>query len=62
MVSVVLDHVTKRFGKVLAANDLCFEVKDKEFFVLLGPSGGGKSTILNLVAGLEKPDKGKIYF
>jgi multiple sugar transport system ATP-binding protein len=62
MVSVVLDHVTKRFGKVVAANDLTFEVKDKEFFVLLGPSGGGKSTILNLVAGLERPDKGRIYF
>ncbi len=62
MVSVVLDNVTKKFGKVIAANELTFEVKDKEFFVLLGPSGGGKSTILNLVAGLERPDKGRIYF
>ena len=62
MVSITLQGITKRFGKVVAVDNATFEVKDKEFFVLLGPSGGGKSTLLNIVAGLEKPDKGRVYF
>ena len=47
---VVFDHVTKRFGDVMAVADLSLEVHDKEFLVLLGPSGCGKSTALRLVA------------
>jgi multiple sugar transport system ATP-binding protein len=53
-------HVTKRFNKVLAVNDLSLEVADKEFMTLVGPSGCGKSTTLNLLAGLEDPDDGEI--
>jgi len=48
---VVLEHVTKRFGNVVAVNDANFEIKDKEFMVLVGPSGCGKSTTLRMVAG-----------
>ncbi|RLE72424.1 MAG: sugar ABC transporter ATP-binding protein, partial [Thermoprotei archaeon] len=61
MVEVVLKHVTKKFGKVVAVDDLSLEVRDKEFVVLLGPSGCGKSTTLRLIAGLEKPDSGEIW-
>ncbi|MCW5887077.1 MAG: ABC transporter ATP-binding protein, partial [Anaerolineales bacterium] len=50
MASVTYDHVTKRFGDVLAVNDLNIHVEDKEFLVLVGPSGCGKSTALRLLA------------
>jgi multiple sugar transport system ATP-binding protein len=60
MSRVVFDHVTKRFGDVVAVADLSLEVHDKEFLVLLGPSGCGKSTALRLVAGLEDPAEGNI--
>ena len=54
MARVLLDGVTKRFGNVVAVNDVDLEVKDKEFVVLVGPSGCGKSTTLRMIAGLEK--------
>ncbi len=60
MASVTYDHVTKRFGDVVAVNDLDLEVKDKEFLVLVGPSGCGKTTALRLLAGLEEITTGNI--
>jgi multiple sugar transport system ATP-binding protein len=60
MARVVLDHVTKRFGDVVAVDDLCLEVEDREFLVLLGPSGCGKSTALRMIAGLESLTDGRI--
>jgi multiple sugar transport system ATP-binding protein len=60
MASVTYDHVTKRFGDVVAVNDLDIKVKDKEFLVLVGPSGCGKTTALRLLAGLEDITTGKI--
>ncbi|MCS6908134.1 MAG: ATP-binding cassette domain-containing protein, partial [Anaerolineales bacterium] len=53
MASVTFDHVTKRFGDVVAVNDLNIHIEDKEFLVLVGPSGCGKSTALRCLAGLE---------
>jgi multiple sugar transport system ATP-binding protein len=61
MASVTYDHVTKRFGDVVAVNDLDIEIADKEFLVLLGPSGCGKTTALRLLAGLEEITQGDIY-
>ena len=60
MASVTYDHVTKKFGDVIAVNDLDIKVEDKEFLVLVGPSGCGKSTALRCLAGLEEIDEGKI--
>jgi multiple sugar transport system ATP-binding protein len=60
MARVVYDHVTKRFGDVLAVNDLSLDVPDKEFLVLVGPSGCGKTTALRLLAGLEEISSGEI--
>lgn len=57
MARVLLDGVTKRFGNVVAVNDVDLEVKDKEFVVLVGPSGCGKSTTLRMIAGLEEITK-----
>ncbi|UCD40569.1 MAG: ABC transporter ATP-binding protein, partial [Candidatus Bathyarchaeota archaeon] len=53
MANVTYDHVTKRFGDVVAVNDLDIQIADKEFLVLVGPSGCGKSTALRCLAGLE---------
>jgi len=60
MASVTYDHVTKRFGEVLAVNDLDIAIEDKEFLVLVGPSGCGKSTALRCLAGLEDISDGQI--
>ncbi len=62
MVSIRFDKVTKRFGKVVAVNNISLEIEDKKLYVLLGPSGGGKTTTLYLIAGIYKPTSGRIYF
>jgi multiple sugar transport system ATP-binding protein len=60
MASVTFDHVFKRFGDVIAVNDLNIQVADKEFLVLVGPSGCGKTTALRCLAGLEDISEGRI--
>lgn len=61
MAEIVLERVRKTFGRVVAVNDLDLRVSDGEFLVLLGPSGCGKTTTLRCIAGLEKPDKGRVW-
>lgn len=58
--SIVLDHLVKRFGDQTVVSDVSLEVAEGELFVLLGPSGSGKSTVLRLIAGLLGTDGGKI--
>ncbi|MBN1776650.1 MAG: ABC transporter ATP-binding protein [Clostridiales bacterium] len=59
---VRLDRLTKRFGSVVAVDDLSLELNDGEMIGLLGPSGCGKSTTLFMLAGLLTPDVGEIWF
>ncbi len=61
MPDVRIENVTKKFGKLVAVDDVSLHVHDKEYFALLGPSGCGKTTLLRLIAGLIQPDEGKIY-
>src|SRR3990172_4275211 len=61
MAEVIVNRLSKSFGKVKAVDDVSFEVKEGEMVTLLGPSGCGKTTTLRLIAGLEKPDRGEIY-
>jgi ABC-type sugar transport system ATPase subunit len=61
MARVVLDRVWKDFGSVVALKDLSFETGEREFLVLLGPAGAGKTTTLKILAGLEKPTRGRVY-
>jgi sn-glycerol 3-phosphate transport system ATP-binding protein len=58
---IVLERVTKRFGRVKAVDDVSFRAEAGKFVVLLGPSGCGKSTVLRLIAGLEEPSEGKVF-
>ena len=60
MANIVLDKVTKRFGRVTAVNELSLDIRDGEFFCVLGPPGAGKTTTLRLIVGLEQPDEGNI--
>ncbi len=50
----------KRYGNVVAVDDIELAVRSGEFFTLLGPSGSGKTTLLRLIAGFERPDRGRI--
>jgi len=59
-VEVGLYGVTKRFGDLVAVDDVTIEVAPGEFFSLLGPSGCGKTTSLRMVAGFEEPDEGRV--
>jgi multiple sugar transport system ATP-binding protein len=61
MATVTYDHVTKRFGDVMAVKDLDLAVRDAEFLVLVGPSGCGKTTALRMLAGLEEQTSGDIF-
>ncbi len=60
MASITYDHVWKRFGEVVAVQDLDIFIEDKEFLVFVGPSGCGKSTSLRMLAGLEEITEGVI--
>jgi sulfate/thiosulfate transport system ATP-binding protein len=59
--SIELRNVSKRFGNVAAVNDVTFSVAERELVALLGPSGGGKTTVLRMIAGLEMPTDGDIF-
>jgi multiple sugar transport system ATP-binding protein len=59
--SLRLEHITKRFGQIVALDDVSLEIEDGEFFAVLGPPGAGKTTLLRTIVGLEKPDKGDVY-
>lgn len=61
MASVRLENLTKRFDHATVVDQVSFEVEDGEFFVIVGPNGCGKTTILRLIAGLIEPDSGSIY-
>src|SRR3974390_2124593 len=60
-VSIELRKVTKQFGDIAAVNNVSFSVKEGELMALLGPSGGGKTTVLRMIAGLEMPTSGDVF-
>jgi multiple sugar transport system ATP-binding protein len=59
--TITIKNLTKRFGQVVAVNDVSLTIEPGTFLTLLGPSGCGKTTLLRCVAGLEDPDGGEIY-
>lgn len=56
------EKLTKRFGDFQASKEVSFEIEEGKLIGFLGPSGGGKTTILRMLAGLETPDAGDIFF
>ncbi|WP_055047941.1 ABC transporter ATP-binding protein [Devosia sp. A16] len=61
MARIRLENISKSFGPHIAVDQLDLDVADGEFFVLLGPTGAGKTTTLRMIAGLEKPTAGAIH-
>ncbi len=61
MPEVRLVNVTKKYGKIVAVNNVSLQIHDKEYFSLIGPSGCGKTTLLRIISGLVQPDEGEIY-
>ena len=59
--SITVNHLTKRFGSVVAVDDFSLTIEAGAFLTLLGPSGCGKTTLLRCIAGLEDPDGGEIH-
>ncbi len=59
--SIELKNVSKRFGQVTALRDVSFSVNEGELMALVGPSGGGKTTVLRMIAGLELPTEGDVF-
>lgn len=60
MAEITFQNVTKRYGETVAVSNASFTVEDNEFFCFFGPPLSGKTTILRLILGLEKPDEGEI--
>lgn len=57
---ISIRNITKRFGSVVAVDNISFDIPTNEFFALLGPSGCGKTTLLRMISGLENPTEGAI--
>ncbi|MHB1439913.1 MAG: ABC transporter ATP-binding protein [Cuniculiplasma sp.] len=62
MASIEIKGVTKRFGSKIAIHNADLEIGDKEIFSIIGPSGSGKTSLLRIIAGLETPTSGRVYF
>ena len=62
MSSVRLENININFGSINALSNINLKINDGEFFVLLGPTGAGKTTTLRIISGLETPDSGNIFF
>lgn len=57
---LALDHVTQRFGGLVAVDDLSFEVAAGSIVAMIGPNGAGKSTVFNLITGIYQPSAGRV--
>ena len=57
-----LDRVTKRFGGLVAVNEVSLEIEQGELIGIVGPNGSGKTTLYNLISGIYHPDEGRVFF
>ena len=59
---LTVKNITKRFGGLVALNDVSFEVKEREIVGIIGPNGAGKTTLFNVITGFYQPDAGQVIF
>jgi len=59
---LMVENVSKRFGGVIALNNVSIDVKNGEILGIIGPNGSGKTTLFNVITGLVRPDKGRVIF
>ena len=59
--AIQMKHITKRFGSVLANDDVDLELRRGEILSLLGENGSGKTTLMNMLGGIYYPDEGQIF-
>ena len=59
---VRIQDLTKRFGGLIAVNDVSFDVEEGEILSVIGPNGAGKSTLFNLISGLDRPSAGDVVY
>ncbi|RMF78999.1 MAG: ABC transporter ATP-binding protein [Chloroflexi bacterium] len=59
---LIVENVTKRFGGLVAVNDVSFELQEGEALGLIGPNGAGKTTLFNVISGNYLPDEGRIIY
>jgi len=59
---IVVENIRKSYGRNVVLNDLSFEVPSESFTTILAPTGSGKTTILRVLAGIEKPDRGRVLY
>jgi ABC-type Fe3+/spermidine/putrescine transport system ATPase subunit len=62
MVDIELKNITKSYGETPVLNDISLIIRDKEYFIILGPTGAGKTSLLKIIAGLELPNSGNVLF
>ena len=60
-VAIELKNITKRFGSIVANNNVSFSVNKGEIMSLLGENGSGKTTLMNMISGIYHPDEGQIF-
>lgn len=62
MALLILENITKRFGGLIAVNDVSLEIEQGELIAIVGPNGAGKTTLFNVISGVYPPDEGKVIF
>ena len=60
--SIEVKNLQKRFGRTVVCDHINLEIPSGQLVALLGPSGSGKTSLLRIIAGLETPDAGAVYF
>ena len=58
--AVTVEHLTKKYGRLVAVNDVSLSIQEGEIFGIIGPNGAGKTTTVECISGLRKPDAGSV--